>query len=145
MFISLINPHWITYVYSLSLPSLSRLALHASTGKMPQLHELEDLGDNSLNIIGCVHQGWQRLRPQFFLPSYTADAVRGMSSKDACREVFARWLDGEDGGRSPKTWNTIIKVLNRTGHGALAAQVKDTLMVQRQLHELKVGVESRGV
>lgn len=126
----LLLAHWVSGVTEIIYGScLTSLSLSLSLpwiiiiGRKPKYHELEDLGDDSLNIIATVQGKWQKLIAQFRLPAYTFATVQSLSPEDACRQVFFMWLDGGDEVRSPKTWNTVLEVLRNIGHGGLAKKV----------------------
>lgn len=45
----------------------------------------------------------------------------------ACRQVFIKWLNGENGLREPRTWDTVIEVLKEASLGQLAQDLEIVL------------------
>ena len=43
--------------------------------------------------------------------------------KDACRTMFIEWLEGK--GRTPTTWDTVIKALEEAELGEVAKDLKE--------------------
>ncbi len=75
----------------------------------------------SVKIIEEGQGSWRELVPGFWLPGHTTQVLLGMANYtpvDACREVFRMWLDGGDKLRIPRTWNTVIEVIDETLNNA---------------------------
>ena len=93
------------------------------------MHELQYLhsegGNVTVRIIEEVQSDWKDLVDYFMLPMETVKnemARPGWTPKDACRNIFVAWLQGQ--GRSPRTWATVIDVLKETGkYGKLIHQI----------------------
>ncbi len=67
-----------------------------------------------IKIIDKVQASWKKLVPGFWLPDETTAELLAMPNYTvgaACEEVFRRWLDGGDDLRMPRTWNTVIFVM----------------------------------
>ncbi len=67
-----------------------------------------------VKITGRVQASWKDLVPGFGLPDHTTQDILGMPNCTpgaACEEVFRMWLDGDDDLRMPRTWNTVIEVI----------------------------------
>ena len=45
--------------------------------------------------------------------------------EEACREMFAQWLDGDDYLRGPVTWDTLIQSMIEAGLVDMAEQLKE--------------------
>ena len=102
----------------IAIPSL--ILLHPFAGEEPTMYELQYLrsegGNVTVRIIEQVQSDWKELVDYFKLPMETVEkemAKPGWTPKDACRNVFVTWLQGQ--GRSPKTWATVIDVLKEIG------------------------------
>lgn len=98
-----------------------------TTGKVLELKDLY-----TFDIFARVQGKWRRLIAQFRLPHHTIAALQSLAPKEACREVFIRWLDGGAEVRYPKTWATVITVLRNIGNTTLADEVRATLTKQHQ-------------
>ena len=48
-------------------------------------------------------------------------------SVDACHAMFSEWLEGK--GRTPTTWETVIKALEEADLGEVAQDLKEVLGV----------------
>ena len=78
-----------------------------------------------------VQAHWVTLIDHFRLPAHTADAFQNYNQMKACREVFRQWLDGGDELLSPKTWETLTKVIRHIGKSAIADEICAILEEQR--------------
>ncbi len=88
--------------------------------RTPILHEFTMLENRntgkSVRIIDRVQASWKKLVPGFWLPGETTQNLLGMPNytlEAACEEVFRMWLDGGDDLRMPRTWNTVIEVIEK--------------------------------
>ncbi len=71
---------------------------------------------NSVKIIARVQGSWTKLVPGFWLPVETTQDLLAMPNYTvwgACQEVFRMWLEGGDDLRMPRTWNTVIYVMEK--------------------------------
>ncbi len=70
----------------------------------------------SVRVINRVQADWKRLVPGFWLPDETTAELLAMPNYTvgaACEEVFRRWLNGGDELLTPRTWNTVIEVMEK--------------------------------
>ncbi len=100
----------------------------------PKLYQFEFLENPrtkfSVQIIASTQADWQRLSDEFRLPSYTVSALLAMANYTpvkACREVYDRWLNGGNELLTPKSWDTVIKVMERIGNARLGEDIRKAL------------------
>lgn len=88
----------------------------------PTLHELDKL------IMDISTRNWEQVALCLGVESCLIDLVkednRGQSA-EACRAVLNTWLNGEPGaGVAERTWHSVLKALETSGHRQLAEQLK---------------------
>ena len=87
------------------------------TGSAPKLHELQLLklpNGTELRILREVAPEWDEVAVALGFDGARIKTIKmgaHYQPKDACREMFTKWLDG---GRDlqPPTWNVLIQSLN---------------------------------
>ena len=88
-----------------------------NAGKKPTLRELQLLRDNDgrqVRVIDTVAPCWQELAVALGFDGAAIEVIdRGdfYRPEDACRKMFIRWQNGEQGLRRPITWTTLIECL----------------------------------
>ena len=93
------------------------------TDKCPEMCELRFMGyqdktgeEVKVRIIETVLADWVKLADCLGLPAVIArneQANPGWRPEDACRNVLAKWVDGE--GRGPQTWASLLTALREMG------------------------------
>ncbi len=84
----------------------------------------------SVNIIETIQAVWPTLTDLLRLPSYTVANLKAepnYAPGTACREVFNRWLKGDDNLRMPKNWDTVIEVMGELGNAKLGQDIEKVL------------------
>ena len=102
-----------------------------AAGDRPTLRELQFLeGGRKLRVIKRVTPNWMNLAialgfDQSGIKTIEKD-YRG-SMEEACREMFMRWLDGEDDLVQPCTWDTLIDCLGHASFDDVADSLRAIL------------------
>ncbi len=110
----------ISYILAARTPLLREFTLleNRNTGK-------------SVKIIDRVQASWKRLVPGFWLPDETTAELLAMPNYTvgaACEKVFHRWLDGGDDIKMPRTWNTVIEVMEKIlSNARLGREIREVL------------------
>ena len=93
-----------------------------------------------VRIITQVEAKWKTLADLLKLPDKTGaneEAKPCWTPNNACRSVFATWLDGE--GREPHSWDTVIQTLKEIGsYTAFIEKIKHALAAQQISRQLFV-------
>ena len=97
----------------------------------PRFHELDLIEANgkTVRIIGASAAEWEKIATRLYFEIEEIDIIRRDHYRraiNACQQVFMSWLQGK--GRSPKTWETVIKVLEEAELTEVASDLKDVLM-----------------
>ena len=95
----------------------------------PQLHEL-DLKEGNGKIVRLISRAaadWERVATRLHFEGHDIRRLRAdrRETVDTCREMFMEWLDGK--GRSPQTWETVIKALEEADLSEVASDLKNVL------------------
>ena len=98
----------------------------------PTIRQLQymDISSNpqeGLRIIETLQADWTRLATSFGLSEtfITNQHAKGEDDFDSCTAVFNSWLGGE-GDEGPRTWNTVISVISKTGrHNQYKSLISD--------------------
>ena len=84
---------------------------------MPKLHELDlvQRNDVTIRVIDVVAPNWERAATRLQFEGYRIVAIGKDHSQaeSACRHMFIKWLEGV--GREPRTWRTVVAILNEIG------------------------------
>jgi hypothetical protein len=134
-YVSLLNQ--LIYIHLVATPSSLSLTLSPSlchlTGDKPKLHELDilKLRDGSeIRIIESVTSKWEKLATRFGFERTRIWNIRREAFfhvKDACFNMFIKWLNGEH-DLKPPTWYNLIQCLEETNEFQnLAREVKEAL------------------
>ena len=72
---------------------------------------------------------WERVATRLHFEGQEIKSIKidHHSTEDCCRNMFVEWLDGT--GRTPKTWETVIKALDEADLGEIATELKTALSV----------------
>ena len=49
-------------------------------------------------------------------------------AEDACTAVFSRWVEGQQGLRTPIAWDTVVTILKEANLGTLSEQLNSVLV-----------------
>ena len=83
---------------------------------MQELQLLKDNNGRQVRVIDSVAPCWQSLAVALGFDGSSIQVI-GMGAfhkpDDACREMFIRWLNGEQSLRRPLTWTTLIECLQQ--------------------------------
>ncbi len=84
-----------------------------------------------VKIIKTIQADWPQLVDLLRLPPHTVAILRAQPNytpRAACRQVFHRWLKGDDTLLMPKNWDTVIEVMGQLGNAKLGQDIKEALM-----------------
>ena len=73
---------------------------------------------------------WDRIALRLYFDGNTISQLWTESQHNqlrACQNVFAEWLSGKEGLRTPRTWSTVTQALQEANLGRLAEELKDIL------------------
>ena len=98
----------------------------------PRLYELDRIKGNgkTVKVISRVAAKWEEVATRLHFEGHDISRIKKdehYQSFDACRSMFVEWLEGK--GRTPTTWETIIKVLEEVELANVASDLRDTLGV----------------
>ena len=105
------------------------VSFHIVSSSLPKLHELDRLEGNgkTVSILKDGANKWEDIATRLYFNGSMISQIRNDSQNNmqgACRNVFIKWLEGENGLREPRTWDTVIEVLKEAGLGQLAKDVE---------------------
>ena len=96
---------------------------------MPKLRELGYIcqHDVTIRVISVVASRWEDAATQLDFEGYRIEAIGKDHShaESACRHMFIKWLEGV--GREPRTWRTVVDVLNEIGLPVAANELHKAL------------------
>ena len=97
---------------------------------MPKLHELDLMqrNDVTIHVINVVAPKWKRAAIRLQFEGHVIETIRHDShfqAEPACRSMFIKWLEGV--GREPRTWRTVVEVLNEIGLRVAANELHKAL------------------
>ena len=95
----------------------------------PHLHELDHISGNgkTVTVIDSVACVWEKVAMRLHFEGHDISRIQRNEhrAEDACRTMFVEWLEGK--GRTPTTWETILKALEEAKQCELAKDLKDIL------------------
>ena len=103
---------------------------------LPKLHEIDRIeghGTTVKIIDGCAGN-WEGIAIRLH---YDGDMIQQILkdsqnlAKRACRRVFTDWLKGKERLRTPRTWSTVIDVLEESDLGQLADDLRGIVQISR--------------
>ena len=103
--------------------------------RRPKFHEL-DLIEANRKTVRIFERGaskWDRIATRLHFEGHMIEQIWTDSKHDtfrACQTIFTKWLDGLEGLRTPRTWDTVIKALKEADLGQLADDLKKVLLVK---------------
>ena len=98
----------------------------------PRLYELDHIKGNgkTVKVISRVAAKWETVATRLHFEGHDIERIekdKPHQSLDACRTMFIEWLEGK--GRTPITWETVIKVLEEAELAELASDLRDVFGV----------------
>lgn len=102
-------------------------------GACPKLHELDLIEDSCGKQVRVINKGaskWQAIAMRLHFEGGTITEIFNESQNNmqqACLITFTKWLQGMSDLREPRTWNTVIKVLEEADLGELAKHLETVL------------------
>ena len=101
--------------------------LYSISDSKPTIQELQALHHNkgALRIIESTAADWETLAISlgFDMPViHTIRRATHYQPEDACREMLARWLEGEGA-----SWNNLLQALEAINEQTLASDLRDVL------------------
>ena len=81
-----------------------------------------------MRVIERAAAKWVSVATRLHFESHDISRIRedyNQQTIKACQAVFIEWLEGK--GRTPTTWNTVIKVLEEADLSELAGELKIVL------------------
>ena len=104
---------------------------NSKVASRPRLYELDLKKGNgkTIRLIRRTAADWEQVATRLHFEVHDIRSLRADHCKtfDTCREMFMEWLEGK--GRSPKTWETVIKALEEADLSEVACDLKDVLGV----------------
>ena len=100
--------------------------------RCPKFHELDLISGNkkTVRVFEGTASKWESIATRLYFEGNTISQIWTESQNNqlgACRSVFTEWLSGKEGLRTPRTWSTVIKVLQEAHLGQLADELKEIL------------------
>jgi len=84
-----------------------------------------------LKVLTTVAHKWENVALALHFDFNVVKQIRQnchYQTDQACREMFNQWLDGALGTREPRTWVTLLQVLEKeTGNSELAKDLQRKL------------------
>ena len=105
----------------------------------PQFHELDLITCNqkAVRVLVGSASKWDRVATRLHFDGNIIAQIGTASQNNqlrACQSVFTQWLDGTQGLRTPRTWNTIIEVLKEADLCTLAENLRAILEGNNYCH-----------
>lgn len=115
-------------IMMVSYPLISSLT-HTALTCLPKFHELDLIKGNgkTIKVLDTGASKWEHLAIRLYFDESKIEQIRTDShgTVSACRTVFSEWLQGKQGLRAPRTWDTVIAVLQEADLGQLADDLKE--------------------
>ena len=98
----------------------------------PRLYELDRIKGNgkTVKVISKVAAKWEEVATRLHFEGHEIICIKRnnhFQTLDACRALFSEWLEGK--GRTPTTWESVIKALDEAEFGEIAGDLRDVLGV----------------
>ena len=98
----------------------------------PHLYELDLIKGNGKTVKTLSRSAgyWEQIATRLYFEAEDIMSIgrdHHLQTMDACRKMFMLWLEGK--GRSPQTWETIIRVLEEAELLEMASDLKVILGV----------------
>ena len=99
---------------------------------MPRIHELDRIdhrGHTVRVISGCAAK-WEQVALRLYFDGNTIQSINKDSfykTADACTTMFDVWLNGREGLREPRTWATVVKILQEADLRTLSEKLNSVL------------------
>ena len=116
----------------------------------PRFHELDLIRGNqkTVRVLEGSASKWDGIARRIYFSGNMISQIRTESQNDAlraCQSVFTQWLEGKEGLRMPRTWNTVIDVLKEAHLGQLADDLTEVLRGKRQKYSENTNVLTIGI
>ena len=97
---------------------------------VPEWHQLDLIEGNgkTVRVIKRAAQEWESVATRLYFDIDDISRMRRdhyQQCRNACQTVFMEWLQGK--GRTPTTWDTVIKALKEAELSELAADLQTVL------------------
>ena len=107
---------------------IKKQKLSTSLNSIPNLHQLDllEYGHKTLKLIQCIAPKWERIATRLHFESHRIETIQKnwpQQAESACQSMLTKWLDGE--GRGPRSWNTLITVLNEAELSSVAQELEE--------------------
>ena len=116
------------YCYAPVICYVGESANSALTSR-PHLHELDHItgSGKTVNVIDKVAYVWEKVATRLHFEGHDISRIQRNEhrAEDACHTMFVEWLEGR--GRTPTTWETVLKVLEEAKQRELAKDLKEIL------------------
>ena len=96
---------------------------------MKALEEIEGCGGRKVRVVESIVSEWKEVAKALDMGQEDIDTIKSRHSdndEEACREMLATWLEGNDGEVS---WTAFTQALNNAGLPELADSVKDVIVL----------------
>lgn len=99
--------------------------MHCSLS-LQALELLEGHGGRKVKVIDSVASQWTELAQTLGFRQDTIENIADtyMQCHEACREMFVKWLENNEGLKGPVSWSTLIQCLIDAG----LVEIADSLM-----------------
>ena len=70
---------------------------------------------------------WEKVATRLYFERHDILTIQGnkLQAEDACRTMFVEWLEGK--GRTPTTWETVIKALDESELAEVAENLRNVI------------------
>ena len=111
---------WFQYNYTCNSLDSDRLSLQP---ELYQINLVEGI-DKTIRVIEQVASKWEEVATRLHFEGHDIKNIKRNHTDcvEACRTMFMEWLEKK--GRRPKTWNTLIKVLEEAAFSEIATDLK---------------------
>ena len=92
---------------------------------------MEPSGGQKIKVVDTVALQWRELARSLGFGQDSIDCIADMYMDDceACCEMLAKWLEGNENFKGPVTWKTFIQCLIGVGQVELARELGKALIL----------------
>lgn len=83
-----------------------------------------------VSVIKAAASQWESIATRLYFEGYSISTIKRDNShsvQSACHAVFTDWVRGVDQLREPRTWRTVLKVLNEAELSEISKKVENAL------------------
>ena len=102
---------------------------NSSLSSKPRLYELDRISGNgkTVKVINRAACEWKKVATRLYFEGHDISTIHmdEHRAEDACRTMFIEWLEGK--GRTPTSWETVIKALEEAELAEIAKDLRDII------------------